>query len=260
MIFKISVIGFGGGNAIFPIIKNQAIDKYHWITESELEDIIVVTNSIPGASAVEAISYIAIKAFDKKWKGVVATFFGLLPHVFIFFGIYLLGVSFLPIAYLNIVYVAVIPIIVVMLMTLTIKYFKTANKELTYPIFMVFFVISIAFNFFIPTPYNIPIILICAIIIFGVLFEFWKQHYFKKHPPQTVIKPTVKPDVDLSSPEYRKFVQQISKNESSKLWALQVFNHIDLQDINKKYKLVWTKNGIYFRPKWGYVFKEVTND
>lgn len=259
-IVKISLISFGGGNAIFPIIKNQAVDKYHWITDAEIEDIIVITNSIPGPSTVEAMSYICIKILGSKWKGLMATFIGLLPHVLIFFALFMLGTAFLPTQYLNVVYIAVIPVIIVMLLGLSMRYFRNLNVELSYPLFFGYFIFSVAFNLFIPSPYNIPIILICAVILIGILFEVWKTHWYKKHPPVSVQKPRIKVGLESKNPEYKVLLKKSKAKDGSKAWLLEVFDHLDLDDIDTKYKIFWSADGIFFRPKWGFVFKEVVND
>lgn len=259
-IIKISIISFGGGNAIFPIIKNQAVDKYHWITDAEIEDIIVITNSIPGPSTVEAMSYICIKILDSKWKGLIATFIGLLPHVLIFFSLFMLGTAFLPTQYLNVVYIAVIPVIIVMLVGLSMRYFRNLNVELSYPLFFGYFVFSVAFNLFIPSPYNIPIILICFVILIGILFEIWKTHWYKKHPAIVIQQPKIKTGLNIKNPEYKLLLKKSKAKNASKTWLLEVFDQMELSDINTKYKILWSTEGIFFKPKWGFILKDVLND
>ncbi|WP_429996442.1 chromate transporter, partial [Mycoplasmopsis bovis] len=54
-----SFIGFGGGNALLPIFKRYSVDKYRWLSEKEFEENVILTNMLPGASVIEALSYIA---------------------------------------------------------------------------------------------------------------------------------------------------------------------------------------------------------
>ncbi|WP_342277392.1 chromate transporter [Spiroplasma endosymbiont of Nephrotoma flavescens] len=38
---KISFFGFGGGNAVMPLIKNEVVVKKRWITEDEFNHLLI---------------------------------------------------------------------------------------------------------------------------------------------------------------------------------------------------------------------------
>ena len=48
----LSAFTFGGGYVIVTLMKKQFVDKYHWIEESEMLDLIAIAQSAPGAIAV----------------------------------------------------------------------------------------------------------------------------------------------------------------------------------------------------------------
>ncbi|MDK2819527.1 MAG: chromate transporter [Mycoplasmataceae bacterium] len=173
-ILKVTFLGFGGGNAILPIIKKDVVDLNKWITEDEFDDIVIMTNSLPGASVVETISYIAILLLG-KWKGILVTFFGLIPHILLMLGLFLIGSEYIPIHYMSVLFVCVIPVIIAMLISFGIKYIKKANKDLSMPKLLFWFWTTFLFCLFVPAPFNIPAIIIIFAFLFIFLLGKWKD-------------------------------------------------------------------------------------
>ncbi len=66
---KIGLFTFGGGYAMFPVIKGEIIEKRGWITEEELLDYYAIGQCTPGIIAVNVATFVG-----KKLKG----FFGAL--------------------------------------------------------------------------------------------------------------------------------------------------------------------------------------
>ena len=178
--FKISIISFGGGNAVFPIVKKYFIDKHNWLDEKELDEIVIITNSIPGASVVETMSYICFKLLKSKWKTCLIIIISLMPHTLLFFAIFTLSVKFLPLKYLQIIYVAVIPIIICLLINMAIKYFKQGVQVMSIKWNWLIFLFSFSFSFFIPVPWSIPIFIILFFMIILLIINFWKNKKDKK--------------------------------------------------------------------------------
>jgi chromate transporter len=52
--FYLSAFTFGGGYVIVPLMKKKFVDHYHWIDEKEMLDLIAISQSSPGAIAVNA--------------------------------------------------------------------------------------------------------------------------------------------------------------------------------------------------------------
>jgi len=50
--FKIGIFTFGGGFAMIPLLKKELVDKHGWIEEEEFLDYIALTQSVPGALAI----------------------------------------------------------------------------------------------------------------------------------------------------------------------------------------------------------------
>jgi len=52
--FSLSAFTFGGGYVIVLLMKNKFVDKFHWVDEQEMMDIIAISQSTPGPMAVDA--------------------------------------------------------------------------------------------------------------------------------------------------------------------------------------------------------------
>ncbi len=58
---KIGAFTFGGGYAMIPLIETEVVDKRHWIEKEEFLDIIVISQTFPGALAVNSSIFIGYK-------------------------------------------------------------------------------------------------------------------------------------------------------------------------------------------------------
>jgi len=71
--FKIGAFTFGGGYAMIPLIEREVVDKNHWIDKDEVIDIIAISQSFPGALAINSCTFIGYKI-----NGVLGAILGLL--------------------------------------------------------------------------------------------------------------------------------------------------------------------------------------
>ena len=55
----LSAFTFGGGYVIVTLMKKQFVDKYHWIEESEMLDLIAIAQSAPGVAAFNFVDTLA---------------------------------------------------------------------------------------------------------------------------------------------------------------------------------------------------------
>jgi len=56
--FKISPITFGGGFAMIPIMEDEMVNKKKWLSKENLVDIFAVSQSLPGAIAVNSATFV----------------------------------------------------------------------------------------------------------------------------------------------------------------------------------------------------------
>lgn len=72
--FRIGAFTFGGGYVMIPIIQHEISEKYKLIEETELSEMLVLAQSLPGMMAVNAATSIGYKLYGKR--GAVICAFG----------------------------------------------------------------------------------------------------------------------------------------------------------------------------------------
>ncbi len=70
----LSTFTFGGGYVIVTLLKNTFVDKYHWIDEEEMLDLVAIAQSSPGAIAVNGAIVVGFKLAG--FPGVLASVSG----------------------------------------------------------------------------------------------------------------------------------------------------------------------------------------
>jgi chromate transporter len=79
--FRIGAFTFGGGYAMIPLIQREVVDKKKWIKEEEIIDVFAVSESMPGAIAINSSILIGYKIKGKK--GACAAAIGVILPSFI---------------------------------------------------------------------------------------------------------------------------------------------------------------------------------
>ena len=78
---KIGSVTFGGGLAMLPLIKYEAVNKKNWLSENEITDCFAISQSLPGVISVNAAIYIGYKV--KGFWGAIAAAFGVALPAFV---------------------------------------------------------------------------------------------------------------------------------------------------------------------------------
>lgn len=66
---RASNLGFGGGQAMIPLIQEETVNRYQWLTNVEFSNSIAVSNALPGPMATKLASYIGYQV--ASWPGVL---------------------------------------------------------------------------------------------------------------------------------------------------------------------------------------------
>ncbi|WP_432663424.1 chromate transporter [Wukongibacter baidiensis] len=80
--FKIGAFTFGGGYAMIPLIEDEIVEKNKLIKEEEFLDIIALSQSIPGALAINTATYIGYRTYGIS-GAIMACLGAALPSFFI---------------------------------------------------------------------------------------------------------------------------------------------------------------------------------
>lgn len=59
--FKIGAFTFGGGHAMIPLIKHEVSDKHKYIDETEILDMVAVSESTPGPVAINMATFVGCR-------------------------------------------------------------------------------------------------------------------------------------------------------------------------------------------------------
>ncbi|MEF3304908.1 chromate transporter [Paenibacillus sp. GYB003] len=90
---RIAPITFGGGYAMIPVLEREAVHKRRWIKQEDVADVLAVSQTIPGAVALNAASFIGYRVAGVA--GAVAAVVGmLLPTFLIVIGLSALLLAF----------------------------------------------------------------------------------------------------------------------------------------------------------------------
>lgn len=80
--FKIGSFTFGGGFAMIPLIEKEIVEKKGWIKKKDIIDIFAVSQSIPGAIAINSATLVGYK-IERKKGAIAATLGVILPSFLI---------------------------------------------------------------------------------------------------------------------------------------------------------------------------------
>ena len=90
--FKISPVTFGGGFAMIPLIEKEVVEKRKWLKSEEVTDVFALSQSVPGAVAINSATFIGHRISGGKgshsgndWRVITYFFYCSTPRCFVFF-------------------------------------------------------------------------------------------------------------------------------------------------------------------------------
>ncbi|MCM3675785.1 chromate transporter [Peribacillus simplex] len=173
---RTGILGFGGGPSVIPLIRHEAVSRYHWLDDDEFGDTLAIANTLPGPIATKMAAYLGYKL--KGWPGaLVSVAAHVLPSCF--------AMVFL-IAFINVLsnsamisnmIAAVMPVVAVMLGQMAYEFGEKAVKGLGKVFGITFFAIS----FFLLQIISLhPGIVIMIFLIYGAFHFKLKDRLRKK--------------------------------------------------------------------------------
>ena len=139
---KIGLFTFGGGYAMFPIIKAELIEKRGWITEDELMDYYAIGQCTPGIIAVNVATFVG-----KKLKGIaggtMSTIGVVFPSVIIILVIASCISNFADLWFVQSAFSGIrVAVIVLILNTILSMWKKSVKKPFDYIVFLLALILS----------------------------------------------------------------------------------------------------------------------
>lgn len=172
--FKIGLFTFGGGYAMISLIHKEAVEKHKWISEDDMNNIVVIAESTPGPISVNASTFIGFKV--GKFLGACFSLLGLiLPSITIIIAITIFLNYFQNNQIINFTFQGIRAAIIILLVEAIFKLSKPLNKN---AFFYSLLTISFVLNFF----FNVnAIILIITGLLLGIIKELIKEKKVKEH-------------------------------------------------------------------------------
>jgi len=111
---KIGILGYGGGPAMIPLIREEVVEGRGWMTDQEFTDTLAMGNTLPGPIATKMTMFIGYKIAG--WPGGLwALFSMLLPSTTLMMVLGLLFLRFKDMPYAKAMLSAVRPVVVALL-------------------------------------------------------------------------------------------------------------------------------------------------
>ena len=79
--FKIGAFTFGGGYAMIPLIQKEAVEKYGWVSDGDILEIVAIAESTPGPIAINAATFVGYR--KAGFLGALAATFGVVLPSFV---------------------------------------------------------------------------------------------------------------------------------------------------------------------------------
>lgn len=160
---KIGAFTFGGGYAMIPIIEEEVVNKRKWITKEEFMDILVVSQSFPGALAVNCSTFVGYKI-----GGIIGGIMGLLgvalPSFIIILIVAAFFMQFRNNYYVDLVFKGISAAVPILVLAGVISLSKGVEKNIRNAIIIVIALIALIF-------FRLnPVIVIIVAAIYGAIF------------------------------------------------------------------------------------------
>ena len=144
--FKMGIFTFGGGYAMLPILKSEAVEKNKWVSEEDLLNYYSVGQCTPGMIAVNAASFIGYKL--RRLSGLIAATLGVItPSIIIILLIALLLRQYMDNQYVQYAFGGIrICVVALIINTVADMWRKGVKNVRDYIIFATAAVLLFAFN------------------------------------------------------------------------------------------------------------------
>lgn len=139
---RTGIVGYGGGPAIVPLMRYEAVSRFGWISDQEFGEIVALANTLPGPLATKMAAYLGYR-LRRTTGAAVAVLAHILPSSLAI--ALLLGVlsTLRQSVYVRGMIAAVSPVIVVMLGGMTFDFASRTRKGLGWMMGAVFCVAAV---------------------------------------------------------------------------------------------------------------------
>lgn len=141
--FKIGLFTFGGGYAMLPLIQREIVEKKKWLTDIEIMEVLIISESTPGPVSVNTATYVGYKVGGIV-GALLSTLFLVIPSFVIIFVISLFFEKFISIEWIKNAFIGIQAAVAVLIISAAEKLFKKMPKT---AMACILFVITTVFMF-----------------------------------------------------------------------------------------------------------------
>lgn len=123
---KIGGFTLGGGPAMVPMMEQEIVNHYHWLTKEEFLDILAVSQATPGIFAVDMASHIGYKLGGVR-SGICAALGVIAPSLVIILFIAIIFARFRDNYWVNCAFMGIRPAVVALLAVPVFSMAKSAK-------------------------------------------------------------------------------------------------------------------------------------
>lgn len=162
-IFKIGAFTFGGGYAMIPLIEKEVVDNKKWISKEEFMDVLLVSQSLPGALAINTSIFLGYKIAG--FMGAILALLGVvLPSFLIILVIAAFFMQFRNNYYVNAAFMGTSAAVPMLVLIGALSLSKGLKKELRTGVTIIIAVIALSVF-----KLN-PILVIVISAVYGIVF------------------------------------------------------------------------------------------
>jgi chromate transporter len=160
------ILGYGGGPASIPLVENEVVDRYGWLTVNEFSEVLALANALPGPIATKMAGYIGYQQAGIL-GAAVGVFATVAPSLIMMLLLLSLLMKYKDSPKVKKLTNLVRPAIAVLLGIMTISFFSTAYNGIGLWQTVIIGVIS----FFLLEKWKIhPVYVISSALIYGAIF------------------------------------------------------------------------------------------
>jgi chromate transporter len=121
------ILGYGGGPASIPLIENEVVDRYEWMTVNEFSEVLAMGNALPGPIATKMAGYIGY-AEGGVLGAIVGVFASVAPSLGLMISLLGLLMKFKDSPRVKRLTIVVRPVIAVLLGVMTYDFFFSSYE------------------------------------------------------------------------------------------------------------------------------------
>jgi len=174
---KPGVFGFGGGQATVPLIREEVVENYHWLTDEQFADYLAMGNTLPGPIATKMSIIIGYDLYG--YLGAFIAFMGMiLPSTIAILLLFNLFLEYKDTAFVKGMQVAAKPVVVILIAGVALSMARTSflknidysstNTWIVFGLFAVSLVLVLLNEFDVLNVH--PAIMIVVALLIGGLF------------------------------------------------------------------------------------------